>query len=199
MTANPLLAQLLAPELPTFRVGSAAASRCPECGGPAEPAADGLAPCPICRLGWIAAWEPGRVRLALIPELAQGPLNALVVRLTLALMAAARSAAAGAGRPPKPAPDGARAAEAARQNRLLAALQGRVAATRAALPFAASPLVLRQTLLALPASRRAALVAELEGLRYLPEPGDPEVARWFRRRLALAPPDPPSCGLRAPE
>ncbi len=135
---------------------------------------DGALLCPVCALGPLAPWEPARVRLAVIPELPQGRLNALMIRLTVHRLQVR------AGAVP-------RSVDARLQAQILDGFQRRAALTRHALPWAASPALLRHTLRALPTAQRAVLMAELDGLRYLPEPTDPTLARFFnhRRRLAV--------------
>ena len=178
---NPLLGYLLAAAPPAFApaVATEGGPACAECGLAGGALEDyrsttptGVLLCLVCTLGRTAAWEPERVRLALVPELAQGALNALVTRLTVNLLRA---------RAGEPAPAG---IEAVLQAKLLEDVQHRAAATRAALPWAASPARLRHTLLALPAAARARVRVELAGLRTLPEPADPALARFFNRRRA---------------
>lgn len=183
MTGNPLLGDLLAAAPPILAPvrESEPSLGCAECGLTGGVREDyrfvkpaGLIRCRVCALGRTAAWEPARVRLALVPELAQGLLNSVVTRLTVDLMRA---------RAGEPIPAG---IDARVQAHLLDALQQRAKATRAALPYTASAATLRQTLLALPAAARAGVRVELAGLRYLPEPADPELARFFNRRRARA-------------
>lgn len=180
---NPLLSYLLADAPLDFAPARASKHlpACAECGltgGVLEDyrsvAPAGVLLCQVCVLARTAAWEPERVRLALVPELAQGTLNALVTRLTVNLLRA---------RAGEPVPVG---IEVVLQAKLLEGLQERAAATRAALPWAASPVRLRHTLRALPAGARSGVLAELAGLRYLPEPTDPALTRFFNRRRALA-------------
>jgi hypothetical protein len=132
--------------------------------------------CRVCALGPAAPWEPDRVRLLLAPELDQGRLNGLVTRLAVDL----RRARAG-----EPVPAG---IDAVLLAHWLETLRRRTRATAAALPWAATPARARHTLRALPAEPRARLLAELAALRYLPEPTDPELARFFDRRRVLDPP-----------
>ena len=113
------------------------------------------------------------MRLLLAPELAQGPLNGVVTLLTANLLRA---------RAGEPVPAG---IDAVLQANWLEALQRRARATAGALPWAATAPRLRQTLRALPDAHRAAVMAELAGLRYLPEPADRELARFFNRRRVL--------------
>ena len=190
----PLLAGLLADAPPAVRpvAPSARAGVCAECGlaggdrddfrwlpagrhGPGLSSAPAAAQvvCRICALGWTAAWEPERVRLALIPEMAQGPLNALVTLLTVNLLRQ---------RAGEPVPAG---IAAVLQANWLDALQQRARATHAALPYTASAALLRQTLRALPPGGREPVLKELAGLRYLPEPADPELTGFFNRRRRL--------------
>lgn len=193
----PLLAGLLADAPPAIRPVAPAtrACVCAECGlaggdgddfrwlpaaragrhGSGLPAAAAPAAvvCRICVLSWTAAWEPERVRLALIPELAQGPLNALVTLLTVNLLRQ---------RAGEPVPAG---IAAVLQANWLDALQQRARATHVELPYTVSAALLRQTLRALPAGGREPVLGELAGLRYLPEPADPELAGFFNRRRLL--------------
>lgn len=176
-----LLEHALAPDPPDFgpAVFGAGAARCQGCGlaggGPEDyryvrPAGPLL--CAVCGLARQAAWEPERVRLAVIPELSQAALNALVVTLTVNLLRA-RS-----GAPP-------RGIDARLQERLLEELQHRAEVTRLQLPWAASAALLRHVLLAQPPEARAATRRSLAGLRYLPEPADPPLAAFFHRRARL--------------
>lgn len=177
---NPLLGYLLADAPPNLRPASARPFVCADCGLTGGDPDDyrvfdsaGPMLCRICGLGRTAAWEPERVRLLLAPELAQGPLNAMVTLLVVNLLRA---------RAGEPVPAG---IEAVLQANLLDALQQRAQTTQTALPCAASAARLRHTLLALPVATRATVQGDLAGLRYLPEPTDPEVARFFNRRRAL--------------
>ena len=113
------------------------------------------------------------MRLALIPEWAQNVLNGMVTVLTVNLMRVQ------AGEPVSSGID------LAWQSYLLDRLQQRAEATRQMLQGAASPARLRQTLRALPPVTRTRVMVELAGLRCLPEPGDPALARFFNRRCRL--------------
>jgi hypothetical protein len=126
--------------------------------------------CRLCVLGWTAAWESARVRLALIPDWEQGLLNAVVTLLTVHRLRR---------RAGEPVPAG---IDTVLQSKLLNELQQRAQETAIALPYTASAATLRQTLLALPAREREPVRAELSALRYLPEERDPELARFFNRR-----------------
>lgn len=184
MKGNPLLGDLLAADPPVVKVLTPARvlerpPQCAECsliGGDREDylSIGGKVLCRICALGRTAAWEPARVRLALAPEIDQALLNAVVTRLTLDLMRAR------AGDP------GRAGINTVLQAHLLEALQQRAKATHVALPYTVSAALLRQTLLALPIPVRAQVQEELAGLRYLPEPADPELARFFNRRRVQA-------------
>lgn len=178
---NPLVGFLLAAAPPALAQAPAPAGACAGCGLAGGCADDYvLAPvsgerlCRVCALGLTAAWEPGRVRLLLAPELEQGRLNGLVTQLAANLLRA---------RAGEPAPIG---IDAVLQANWLDDLERRARATADALPWAATPLRLRLTLRALPAGRRAEIAAALAALRYLPDPADPALARFFDRRRALA-------------
>lgn len=180
---NPLLDDLLAAHPPVLTPVSArvAALVCDECGlagGCTDDYWEVVAPtpttlCQVCALGRSVAWETGRVRLALVPELRQAQLNSVVTLLTVNLMRSRAGASIPAG------------IDAVLQAHLLDALQQRAHATAAALPCAATPTRLRKTLQGLPPDARAGVAAELTALRYLPEPSDPELARFFNRRRAM--------------
>lgn len=165
---------------PAGRVGGTTCAGCGLAGGSPDdylralPSGETL--CRVCALGPTAAWEPDRVRLLLAPELDQGRLNGLVTQLMVDRLRAR------AGEPVSSGIDAVLLAH------WLETLWRRARATAAALPWAATPARVRHTLRALPAEPRARLVAELAALRYLPEPADPELARFFDRRRALGPP-----------
>ncbi|MEE4379049.1 MAG: hypothetical protein V2J55_16280 [Candidatus Competibacteraceae bacterium] len=174
---NPLLVQLLAASPPLSTAVDHPVDCCAGCGQSADPddyqqIAGGGPLCLICRLGYLAAWQPERVRLALIPELHQGALNAVVIRMRVTLLERQDRAQ------PIPGPAAPPAAEIMRQHHLMTLLQQRVADTHRLIPFTVSPYLLRQTLLALPDATRESLLAELAGLRYLPDPDDREVDRF---------------------
>jgi hypothetical protein len=183
--ANRLLEGLLAESPPALAPAGEGAAACAGCGLAGGSPDDGLylralrsgeTLCRVCALGPTAAWEPDRVRLLLAPELDQGRLNGLVTRLAVEL----RRARAG-----EPVPAG---IDAVLLAHWLETLMRRARATAAALPWAATPARARHTLRALPAGPRARLLAELAALRYLPDPADPALARFFDRRRALDPP-----------
>ena len=171
---NPLLAAWLAdapPSLSAVGADEAPLACAPGglTGGPASDfrrhPQDGTLLCPVCALGPRAPWEPTRVQWAVIPELPQGMLNARVIRLTVHRA--------------DPIP---LAVEARLPVHLLAGFQRRAILTRRALPWAASPILLRQTPRAMPMVQRTAVGAVLDGLRTLPEPTDPAWAAFFHRR-----------------
>ena len=126
--------------------------------------------CRLCSVGWTAAWEPSRVRLALIPEWDQRVLNALVMRWAV--------------HEPPSATGGSVviAGHAVLASRLLETLHWRAKATHREWPVTASAALLRQTLRAMPVNARAPVLAELAELRYLPEPGDQGWIDFFHRR-----------------
>ncbi|MCB1771520.1 MAG: hypothetical protein KDJ31_17775 [Candidatus Competibacteraceae bacterium] len=130
----------------------------------------GAVVCRLCALGWTAAWEPARVRLALIPEWDQGVLNALVIRWAVHKPPSATGGSA------------VMAGHAVLASRLLEALHRRAEATHREWPITASTALLRQTLRAMPVNARAPVLAELAGLRYLPEPADRGWMDFFHRR-----------------
>lgn len=178
---NPLLGYLLAASPPALARASKRPPACAECGLAGGDGNDfysleprGPTLCRICALCRTAAWEPERVRLALIPEWEQGLLNGVVTMLTVNLLRM---------RAGELIPSG---IDGVWQSHLLDTLQHRVTATALALPVASSPARLRQTLRALPAAARAEVMTALAGLRLLPEPKDPELARFFNRRRAAA-------------
>ena len=181
MNSIPFLEQLLADAPPTRRsiTPGVVDAVCVTCGLRGGARADfcelGVAGfssavvCRLCAVGWTAAWEPTRVRLALIPEWDQGVLNALVMRWTV--------------HEPPSATGGSVmiAGDAVLASRWLETLHWRAKATHREWPVTASADLLRQTLRALPVNARAPVLAELAGLRYLPEPGDRGWMDFFHR------------------
>lgn len=130
---NPLLGYLLAASPPALARASKRPPACAECGLAGGDGNDfysleprGPTLCRICALCRTAAWEPERVRLALIPEWEQGLLNGVVTMLTVNLLRM---------RAGELIPSG---IDGVWQSHLLDTLQHRATATALALPVASS-------------------------------------------------------------